>query len=177
MASGGLTRTIVALACVSSFVLGSCADESPPVAEEPNSDGHAHSHDYGETGENFAYVLGVPGEESAATQTVEIDAAGGFKFSPEKLQVETGDTVTFEVTNVDKMPHELVLGNKQYQELHETQMEAGCVYHDYSDFSVHVNPGDTLSFTWTFQKPGKILYACHLPGHYDKGMFGRLTVS
>lgn len=135
------------------------------------------SHDYGVTGDNFAYALGVPGEESAATETIKVDATKGFTFAPDSLEVRRGETVTFAVTNRDKIPHEFVLGNKQYQDLHETQMKAGGVNHDYGAFSVRVKPGETQSVTWKFEKRGKILFACHLPGHYDEGMFGRLDVS
>jgi uncharacterized cupredoxin-like copper-binding protein len=91
--------------------------------------------------------------------------------------VDAGETVTFEVTNSDKIPHEFILGNAAYQELHNNQAEAGGVYHDYSAYSVHVVPGDTIGLTWTFQESGRVEFACHVEGHYDQGMIGKIVIS
>jgi uncharacterized cupredoxin-like copper-binding protein len=30
--------------------------------------------------------------------------------------------------------------------------------------------------TYTFDEPGRVEIACHLPGHYDHGMHGEVTV-
>jgi uncharacterized cupredoxin-like copper-binding protein len=155
-----------------------CSDDPTSAAgEETSSNGHDHSHDVGENTDNFRFVLGTPGDATAATKTVQVDARENFRFSPASLDVAAGETVTFEVTNRDEVEHEFVLGNRQYQDLHETQLKAGGVYHDYSQFSVHVSPGATASVTWTFEESGRVLYACHVAGHYDAGMVGEISIS
>ena len=43
--------------------------------------------------------------------------------------------------------------------------------------SVLVEPGKTAELTWTFSKAGSLEFACNIPGHYQAGMVGKLTVS
>lgn len=167
----------VAVSSALLLLSAACSDEPSPAADGPTSEGHDHSHDVGENTDNFRFILGTPGDAASASKTVEVDALEGFRFSPRSLDVKAGDTVTFEVTNSDKVDHEFILGNKEYQELHDTQMKAGGVYHDYSQFSVHVEPGATASVTWTFEETGRVLYACHIAGHYDAGMIGAISIS
>ena len=43
--------------------------------------------------------------------------------------------------------------------------------------SVLVEPGKTGELTWTFSQAGNLEFACNVPGHYQAGMVGKLTVS
>ncbi|ROM91017.1 plastocyanin/azurin family copper-binding protein [Pseudomonas brassicacearum] len=43
--------------------------------------------------------------------------------------------------------------------------------------SVLIEPGKTAELTWTFKKAGNLEFACNIPGHYQAGMVGKLTVS
>ncbi|MGC5700539.1 cupredoxin family protein [Pseudomonas sp. NFXW11] len=43
--------------------------------------------------------------------------------------------------------------------------------------SVLVEPGKQAELTWTFSKSGSLEFACNIPGHYQAGMVGKLTVS
>jgi uncharacterized cupredoxin-like copper-binding protein len=159
------------------FLVPACSDEEAEPTQA-SSDGHDHSHDFGDADvDDFRFVLGKPGEPAAATRTVSVEALADYRFSPRSLEVKAGETVTFEVTNRDKLEHEFVLGNEQYQELHDTQMRAGGVFHDYSSYSVHVMPGETRSVTWTFERSGRVLFACHVAGHYEEGMLGEIRIS
>jgi uncharacterized cupredoxin-like copper-binding protein len=40
-----------------------------------------------------------------------------------------------------------------------------------------VEPGKTAELTWTFSKATRLEFACNIPGHYQAGMKGDLTVS
>jgi len=42
--------------------------------------------------------------------------------------------------------------------------------------SVLVEPGNTAELTWTFSKATSLEFACNIPGHYQAGMVGKLTV-
>lgn len=165
------------MACCAGLTLGACADDTKQAEGGEQSDGHDHDHDLGQTGDNFEFTLGTPGGAAQATRAVEVDALEGFRFRPSSLEVKAGETITFEVTNKDEIEHELVLGNKDYQRLHESQVKAGGVYHNYSAYSVHVMPGETRSFTWTFEKTGRVQFACHVEGHFDEGMIGSIRIS
>ena len=39
-----------------------------------------------------------------------------------------------------------------------------------------VPPGTTRRLTWTFDKPGIVLYGCHVLGHWAAGMKGTIVV-
>ena len=42
--------------------------------------------------------------------------------------------------------------------------------------SVLVEPGKSAELTWTFAKATRLEFACNIPGHYQAGMVGQLTV-
>ncbi|WP_207886462.1 plastocyanin/azurin family copper-binding protein [Pseudomonas sp. 30_B] len=42
--------------------------------------------------------------------------------------------------------------------------------------TVLVEPGKTAELTWTFSKAASLEFACNIPGHYQAGMVGKLTV-
>ncbi|MNL78605.1 hypothetical protein D3C87_2050360 [compost metagenome] len=42
--------------------------------------------------------------------------------------------------------------------------------------SVLVEPGKTAELTWIFTKATRLEFACNIPGHYQAGMVGQLTV-
>ncbi len=39
-----------------------------------------------------------------------------------------------------------------------------------------MQPGATKEITWTFPQKGAVDFGCHEPGHYGKGMKGKVTV-
>lgn len=43
-------------------------------------------------------------------------------------------------------------------------------------YMAHVNPGQTQTLLWTFNRAGRFEFACLLPGHYQAGMVGGLEV-
>ena len=43
--------------------------------------------------------------------------------------------------------------------------------------SMLVEPGKTAELTWTFSKASNLEFACNIPGHYQAGMVGKLTVT
>ena len=54
------------------------------------------------------------------------------------------------------------------------QGQAGMRHDDPN--SVLVEPGKTAELTWTFTKATRLEFACNVPGHYQAGMKGDLTV-
>ena len=111
--------------------------------------------------------------ESGDVQTIELTIKHS-RFDPEALTVERGTTVRFVVHNLDPIDHELIVGDDEVHERHEKGTEA---HHGAKPGEVSVAAGETAETTFTFDEPGDVLYACHLPRHLDYGMKGTVTVT
>ena len=96
------------------------------------------------------------------------------RFEPEAIVVEPGQTVRFVISNTDPIDHEFILGDHEVQRVHEEGTEA---HHPPRPGEVSVAPGETVVTTYTFpESPGQLIFGCHLPGHYDFGMRGTVTI-
>jgi uncharacterized cupredoxin-like copper-binding protein len=121
------------------------------------------------------FWFGHRDEASHATRTIQV-VMHGSRFIPANITVQRGETVHFLVINRDSIAHEFVLGDAAEQAAHEQEMASmrGMPMNDSN--GVTVAPGSTSSLVWTFTRAGHLQYACHLPGHYDAGMVGYLTI-
>ncbi|WP_341253792.1 cupredoxin domain-containing protein [Euzebya pacifica] len=129
-------------------------------------------------GEEFTW--GSPADASEASRTIEIEADDDFTFDPAEVEVEVGETVTFSVTNVGQLPHDFTLGDAETQQAHEeemAEMEGDMDRGATEPNAVTIPAGETVETTWTFTEPGEILIGCHVPGHYDAGMRGTITIA
>ncbi|MDD0973967.1 cupredoxin domain-containing protein [Pseudomonas fontis] len=146
-------------------------------------------------GHEFAF--GQPAPAAKATRTVQV-VLGDMYFEPGDLTVKAGETVRFVVTNKGQVPHEFNLGDATMHARHQQEMLAmqgqmdhsamghgsmdhskmagGAMKHDDPNM-VMVDPGKQGELTWTFSKPGAIEFACNVPGHYQAGMVGKLTIA
>lgn len=95
------------------------------------------------------------------------------RFDPARLQFSAGDTVRFVVRNTDPIDHELIVGDQDVQDLHEQGTER---HHGTKPGEISVPAGETAETTYTFDQPGRLFFGCHLPGHYDFGMKGTISV-
>jgi len=150
-------------------------------------------------GEAQTFAFGEPAPAAKATRTVEV-VLKDIAFEPKSLQVKAGETVRFVLINEGKLPHEFNLGDKAMHTEHQKQMLAmqGAVMnhegmnhdamagmdhgkmagghgHDAGN-TVLVQPGQRAELTWTFRKSAPIEFACNVPGHYQAGMVGQLTI-
>ncbi len=105
-------------------------------------------------------------------QTVEVRIHHS-KFIEDSFEVTAGATVTFVIRNTDPIDHEFILGDDAVQARHEKGSEQT---HGEVPGEVTVPAGATASTTFRFPKPGKLVYACHLPGHFAYGMKGLITI-
>ena len=96
------------------------------------------------------------------------------RFSFDRLKVRPGTTVRFEVRNTDPITHELIVGDDAVHRRHATGTEAS---HPPVPGEVSLGPHETGSTTYTFEQPGTVAFACHLPGHLDYGMRGEVVVT
>ncbi|MCO7515036.1 cupredoxin family protein [Pseudomonas guariconensis] len=144
-----------------------------------------------DSGHGFAF--GEPAPAAKATRTVEV-LLKDIAFEPRGLQVKAGETVRFVLINEGQLPHEFNLGDKAMHAEHQKQMLAmqgklftagadhggmdhghGAHGHDAGN-TVLVPPGQRAELTWTFRASAPIEFACNVPGHYQAGMVGPLTI-
>ena len=118
---------------------------------------------------------GAPGT-TEDPRTIEITALDELAYEPASIEVELGETVRFVVTNDGEADHEFVVGDMEMQEMAEEQAMDGMHGHAEAMASVALDPGETAETTVTFDEPGELFYACHLPGHYEGGMVGIIVV-
>lgn len=114
-------------------------------------------------------VAGALGPEAV---TVVLDVKHSA-FDPDTLRVVAGTTVRFVVVNRDPIHHELIVGPPEVHKRHADGTEA---FHPPVPGEVSVAPLERAVTTYTFDEPGTVEMACHLPGHYAYGMRGTVEV-
>ena len=95
------------------------------------------------------------------------------RFTPAQLRVREGTEVTFVVRNADPINHELIVGPAKVHDRHRDGTDAE---HAPVPGEVSVPALERRVTTFTFDEPGTVEMACHLPGHYDYGMRGEVSV-
>jgi uncharacterized cupredoxin-like copper-binding protein len=96
------------------------------------------------------------------------------RFSPDAVTVRRGQPVRFVIHNRDPIAHELIVGDQAVQDRHERGTEP---HHGERPGEVSVAAGATAQTTVTFTRSGRLLFGCHLPGHWDYGMRGTIRVA
>ena len=96
------------------------------------------------------------------------------RFEPATVVVPAGRPVTFVLRNDDPIDHEWIVGTSSVHEAHRTGSEA---HHDARPTEVSIAALGTRNTTVVFGTPAELMFICHLPGHEQYGMVGRLTVS
>lgn len=120
--------------------------------------------------------FGREGDPKKASRTVRVDMTDNMRFTPASVAIKQGETVKFVVKNSGKLMHEMVLGTmKELKEHAEMMRKHPTMEHD-EPYMVHVAPGKTETMVWQFTKAGDFYYGCLVPGHFEAGMIGRITV-
>ena len=151
-------------------------------------EGHAH----GDT-------IGEPGKMAPGVRTIQIKMTDNL-FEPESIQVKSGETVRFVITNTGEFMHEFNIGTAAMHVDHREEMammmEHGMMTptgmnHDMENMdhsqmggmdmsemkhddpnSVLVEPGKKGELIWKFPQAADLQFACNIPGHYESGMVG-----
>ena len=136
--------------------------------------GHSHAQGHSDAAKDTAFGrVGTPGK---ATRTIRIQMADTMRFTPAHIVVKRGETVRLVATNKGAVLHELVLGTPEELRRHAEMMrKSPGMKHDEAHM-VHVRPGKTGQVVWQFTQPGEFQFACLIPGHFEAGMVGRVTV-
>lgn len=149
------------------------------------------------------YDFGQPALAAKATRSIEV-VMGDMSFDPKAIEIKAGETIRFVLVNKGQLLHEFNLGDATMHAKHQQEMlqmqQSGMLTptgmkemsHDMAGMdhgsmghgmkhddpnSVLVEPGKTAELIWTFSKAVNLEFACNIPGHYQAGMVGKLTVS
>lgn len=122
------------------------------------------------------YAFGRAGDPEKATRTVRVAMSDKMRFEPASLTIRQGETVKFIVRNGGKVMHEMIIGTMKELKRHaELMRKYPTMEHD-DPFGTHVAPGKTGTIVWQFTKPGEYHFGCLVPGHFESGMVGQITV-
>ncbi len=116
--------------------------------------------------------FGRVGKSIEVSKKVAIELNDQFRFSPEVIPVAVGETLQLDFKNAGQMRHEWVIGTPfEISEHLELMRRFPDMEHD-EPHNVHVDPGQSRTLVWQFNREGRFEYACLLPGHYEAGMRG-----
>ncbi len=119
---------------------------------------------------------GIAGDTKAVRRTITLRMSDDMRFSPRHIEVQEGDTVRLRAENNGKMLHEMVLGTQAELEQHAQMMQKFPGMEHDAPYMAHVRAGQRGDIVWQFNRPGRVDFACLIPGHYEAGMTGTITV-
>jgi len=161
------------------LILAACSAGTEPTAAETGTQSASADMPVASGDLAGGFAWGEPAEAGEADRVVEINMIDELRFEPDAVEVSVGETVTFQVTNAGQLPHDFTLGDEETQDQHDAEMAGGGMSGTGSDEPnvMTLDGGDQGELTWRFTAPGTILFGCHVPGHYDAGMVGTLTIA
>jgi len=120
--------------------------------------------------------FGREGDRAKATRTVRLDMSDAMRFTPAEITVKRGETVKLVATNRGQVLHEMVLGTSDELKKHAEMMKKFPDMEHDEPHMAHVKPGESGEIVWQFTKAGEFQFACLIPGHFEAGMVGKVTV-
>lgn len=120
--------------------------------------------------------FGREGDPAKASRTIRVEMADTMRFTPADITVKQGETVKLVATNKGQVMHEMVLGTSEDLKQHAELMRKFPGMEHEEPHMAHVKPGASGEIVWQFTKPGEFQFACLIPGHFEAGMVGKVTV-
>lgn len=120
--------------------------------------------------------FGRQGDPKKVSRTIRVGMDDRMRFDPQAIVVRKGETIRFVVANRGAVLHEMVLGTPQALKEHaELMKKHPGMEHDEPSMA-HVKPGAAGEIVWQFTQAGEFQFACLVPGHFEAGMLGTVTV-
>ncbi len=132
-------------------------------------------------GHGEAMAVGEPGKKANATQTIRVTMKetedGKMIFTPSTFKVRKGQTIVFAIKNAGELDHEFVLDQEDKIIEHKAAMEKFPEMEHDDPNAIRLAAGESGEIIWKFTNDGTFKIACLVPGHYDAGMHGDVTVA
>ena len=123
-----------------------------------------------------ATPIGIAADPRKAKRTIRVEMSDAMRFIPSEIEVRRGEVVRFVAANKGRVLHEMVLGTlDELKEHAELMKKFPNMEHDEPNMA-HVAPGKSGEIGWRFTRAGTFFFGCLVPGHFDAGMVGRITV-
>lgn len=119
---------------------------------------------------------GIAGDAAAVVRTIPIVMSDAMRFVPDRIEARLGETIRFTHENRGAVMHEMVLGTPAALAEHAALMERFPEMEHDEPWMAHVPPGGRGEMIWHFNRAGEFQFACLIPGHYQAGMVGTITV-
>lgn len=121
-------------------------------------------------------AFGREGDPAKATRTIRVEMTDAMRFTPASITVKRGETVKLVASNKGQVLHEMVLGTAEELQKHAEMMKKFPDMEHDEPHMAHVKPGKSGEIVWQFTKAGDFQFACLIPGHFEAGMVGKVTV-
>jgi uncharacterized cupredoxin-like copper-binding protein len=124
-------------------------------------------------------TAGTPGDPSKGARTIEVtmrEADGSMSFAPDRIEVRQGEQIKFALENAGTQDHEFIIATKEENETHGKLMERFPEMEHDDPNGKRLAPQTSADIIWKFTKLGTFEFACLIPGHYQAGMHGLITV-
>jgi uncharacterized cupredoxin-like copper-binding protein len=129
--------------------------------------------------QHATFSAGEPGDPSKPARVVEVkmfEGGGKMGFAPARIEVRKGEQIRFVLANDGEEDHEFMLATVKENRKHAEVMKKNPDMEHDDPNGKRVMPYGSGEIVWKFTKRGEFEFACLIPGHYDKGMFGRVIV-
>ena len=147
------------------------------VFAAPSAWGHGEQSKAVDYSKAEEHAFGRAADPQNARRTVRVEMTDEMRFHPAQVTVKRGEVVRFVPVNKGQVMHELVLGTRAELEKHaELMRKHPGMEHD-EPHMAHVAPGKSGQIGWQFTKAGEFYYGCLIPGHFEAGMLGKVTVT
>ena len=123
-----------------------------------------------------ATPFGIAADPRKAKRTIRIDMGDSMRFTPSEVAVRRGEVVRFIAANKGQVLHEMVLGTLDDLKKHADLMRKFPGMEHDEPHMAHIAPGGTGEIGWRFPNAGTFYFGCLIPGHFEAGMVGKVTV-
>ncbi|MFC4161383.1 cupredoxin domain-containing protein [Chitinimonas lacunae] len=121
-------------------------------------------------------LFGREGDRAKVSRTIEVTMSDQMRYQPDRITVRQGETIRLVIINSGRIMHELVLGSEAELKAHAEVMRKFPNMEHEAPHMAHVAPSQRQEIVWEFNRPGEFLFGCLIPGHFEAGMVGRISV-
>ena len=125
------------------------------------------------------FSAGEPGNPKKPARVINIkmfEGSGKMGYEPARIEVRRGEQIRFVLQNEGEEDHEFILATATENRKHAEVMKKNPDMEHDDPNAKRLLPHGNSELVWKFTKRGTFEFACLIPGHYDKGMFGRIIV-